>query len=60
MSTEKMLRVIEKLGEAVYTEQDVIDQFAGKNEKEILDILNETYWSDDNSKFANDIYNALK
>ena len=50
--TQKMERVIEKLGEAVYTEQDIISEFGGKTQDEILSILNDTYSTDDNAKLA--------
>lgn len=64
MNTEKMDRIIEKLGEAVYTEQDVIDEFSGKSVDEIEEALNESYpvpdASEDNGPLAEDIYDVLK
>ena len=59
MNTEKMLRVIEKLGEAVYSEINIIDEFSGKSVEDILEILNALYPFDDNDKLATEIYDLL-
>ena len=58
--SDRMNRIIERLGEQVYTEQDVIEEFGDSNIQEILSALNEVYWSDDNTKLARMIHEEIK
>lgn len=59
MNTEIMQRVQERLGEAVYSEADVINEFSGKSVEDILEVLNALYPFDDNDKFATEIYELI-
>jgi len=56
----QMERILEFLGEAVYEEQNVIDEFGGKTVEEILAKLDEIYIFDDNRNLAQMIFDELE
>ena len=55
----QMEKIIEQLGEAVYTEEDVHNEFHHRRVTEIKDILDETYVTDDNTELARMIYDEI-
>ena len=56
----RMERICEQLGEAVTTPKDVVEQFSGKSIHEIIDILDETYPTDNNRGLAIMIWKETK
>lgn len=56
----QMERILEFLGEAVYEEQDVINEFGGKSVDEIRAKLDEVYIYDDNRNLAQMIFDELE
>lgn len=59
MTTDRMERIIEFLGEAVTTEEIVRQDFDGKTQAEILGALNEIYPTEDCETLASMIYEEL-
>ena len=58
--TYRMERICEQLGEAVTTPEDVVERFSGKSINEIIDILDETYPTDNNRGLAIMIWREIK
>ena len=58
--TYRMERICEQLGEAVTTPEDVVEQFGGKSIHEIIDILDETYPTDNNRGLSIMIWTEIK